>query len=107
MDVMKGELRQNGAPMNGSLRVRRMSSRTSWCCLAVALGLAAGVWSWLPLPAIGGGEALPSTKSIVDKAIAFHGGPKLGRDLALIRTEESEMMLEGDKVSLTCEWQYQ
>jgi len=53
-------------------------------------------------------DAIPTAKSIVDKAIDFHGGLKaLGRDLALVRNEESEMILEGEKISLQCEWQYQ
>jgi hypothetical protein len=78
------------------------------CCFAILFCLPAGPWLCAPAEATADGDAIPSAKSIVDKAIAFHGGLKaLGRDLALVRSEESEMVIEGDKVELKCEWQYQ
>jgi hypothetical protein len=53
-------------------------------------------------------KGTPSAESIIEKAAAFHGGFKaLGRDVAVVRNEESEMVLEGDKITLKCDWQYQ
>jgi hypothetical protein len=68
------------------------------------------VLAWLAAPAAtsGGGKETPGWQSIIDKAIAFHGGVKaLDRDVAIFRTEESEMLLEGDKIPVKCDWQYQ
>jgi hypothetical protein len=82
----------------------RMSVASAVC---IAVGLVAAARLLAPGEAIGGDKA-PSAKSILDKATAFHGGAKaLGRELALVRTEESEMILDGDKVTLKCEWQFQ
>ncbi len=76
--------------------------------LAIVCSLLVQVSLFTPVAALRGDEAIPSSKSIVDKAIAFHGGAKaLGRDLALVRTEESDLILEGDKVVMKSEWQFQ
>jgi hypothetical protein len=76
-------------------------------CLAIGVCLLAGACSDAPIEGSGGND-VPSAQSLVDKAIEFHGGRKaLGRNLALVRTEESEIILEGEKVALKCEWQYQ
>jgi hypothetical protein len=72
------------------------------------MSLLAGVWFGTPVTTSGGGKDVPSAQSIIDKAIEFHGGLKaLNRDVAIFRSEESEMLLEGDKVPVTCDWQYQ
>jgi len=73
----------------------------------VALAFTAA-WLMAPGGAIGGDKATPSSKTIIDKAITFHGGAKaLGRELSLIRTEESEMVVEGEKIGLQCDWEFQ
>jgi hypothetical protein len=70
--------------------------------------LVAGTWLCAPVALSGGGKDVPSAQSIIDKAIEFHGGLKaLSRDVAIFRSEESEMMLEGDKIPVKCDWQYQ
>jgi hypothetical protein len=72
--------------------------------------LVAAVWLCIPTDVGGGGKdkGTPSAESIVGKALAFHGGLKaLGRDVAIVRNEESEMVLEGDKITLKCDWEYQ
>jgi hypothetical protein len=95
-----------GVPM---LRFHRvgLTSRLTSLTSAAALCLLGALWIGWSAQVTGADDASPGIKAIVEKAIAFHGGAKLGRDLALVRTEESEMILDGDKVSLTCEWQYQ
>ena len=52
------------------------------------------------------GRCQDTAKSVVDKAIEFHGLAKdLGR-LALIRTEESDLILDGEKIPLKCDRQF-
>jgi hypothetical protein len=76
----------------------------------LAIGVCFTVAAWFTAPAdlSGGGTDVPSAKDIVIKAIAFHGGFKaLSRNVPMIRTEESEMILEGEKIAVKSEWQYQ
>jgi hypothetical protein len=76
--------------------------------LAIGVCLMAAAWLWTPQGGNGGGEKVPSAQSIIDKAIEFHGGRKaLDRDVAITRSEESEMMFEGQKIPMKCDWQYQ
>jgi hypothetical protein len=47
-------------------------------------------------------------QSIVAKAIEFYGGQKaLARDIPLVRTEESVMIFDGDKIPVKSTWRYQ
>lgn len=86
------------------LRSWRMALASTLCLIMALVG--AG-WLMTPAQALGGDKA-PSAKSILDKATVFHGGAKaLGRELAIIRTEESDMVLDGEKIVLKCEWQFQ
>jgi hypothetical protein len=63
---------------------------------------------FLPVDAIAGGGAAPSAKSVIEKAIEFHGGFRsLNNDVPMVRQEESVMTLEGDKIPVTSTWQYQ
>jgi hypothetical protein len=69
--------------------------------------LLAGAWSDAAIEQSGGNE-VPSAQTLVEKAIKFHGGFKaLSRNVPLIRTEESEMILDGEKIAVKSEWQYQ
>jgi hypothetical protein len=62
---------------------------------------------FLPADAVAGGDA-PSAKSVIEKAIEFHGGFKaLNNDVPMVRTEESVMTIEGDKIPVKSTWQYQ
>ena len=55
----------------------------------------------------GGDKQVPSVRSILEKAMEFHGGEKLlARGIPLARTEESEMLIEGDKLPVTSSRQY-
>jgi hypothetical protein len=49
----------------------------------------------------------PTAKSVVDKAIEFHGLAKDFGKLALIRSEESDLIIDGEKVPLKCDWEFQ
>jgi hypothetical protein len=73
------------------------------------MAIGAVTWAAVFASAQAAGEQnVPSPYAIVQKAIEFHGGQKkLGRDVPLIRTEESEMLLDGEKFPVTTTWQYQ
>lgn len=93
--------------MNDSLFRGRTSpvGRVSLMC-GVAACLMVGAWLLAPADAVGGGKT-PTAKSIIDKAMDFHGGIlRLKRDLPMVRTEESEMIIDGERIPLKTEWQY-
>jgi hypothetical protein len=77
---------------------------------SVAIGACLLITAWLgaPVATSGGGKEAPTAQSLIDKAIIFHGGLKaLDRDVAILRIEESEMLLEGEKIPVKAEWQHQ
>jgi hypothetical protein len=77
-------------------------------CLATAVCLLSGAWLLISADPSDGGDPTPTSKSILDKALAFHGGMKaLGRELSLVRVEESEMILDGESIPIKCNWQFQ
>src|SRR5688572_27127400 len=85
-------------------RYRRMIAAFSLVAIVAGVMAVASRWS----PDAVAGEGAPSAQSIIDKAIEFHGGRKrLSRDVPIVRTEESEMIMEGGKIAIKCEWQYQ
>jgi hypothetical protein len=76
--------------------------------LAIGVCLIAAAWLTAPADLSGGDKDVPSARDLVIKAIQFHGGFKaLSRNVPMIRTEESEMILDGEKIAVKSEWQYQ
>ena len=90
--------------LRGTSRSRQVIA--AFGLIAIVAGVIAVASTSSPNAAAGGD--VPTARSIIDKAIEFHGGLKnLSRDVPIIRTEESEMIMEGDKINVKCEWQYQ
>jgi hypothetical protein len=77
------------------------------CGIAIAVGFLGDAHRFTLANAAADEAPTPTAKSIVDKAIEFHGLAKNFGKLALIRTEESDLIVDGEKVPLKCEWQFQ
>ena len=92
----------------GTACVDRRSFWVPMCGLALLLGVVASAWLLLSPEANAGGDAVPTPLSVVEKAIEAHGGFKLlSRPLAIERIEEGEMVVDGEKIPIKCEWQFQ
>jgi len=102
--MLKAAFMKTSLPIAGPVRLAPWALASALC---FAFGFLASAWMMAPSAAIGGDKA-PSAKSIIEKATAFHGGAKaLGRELAIVRTEEGDMVMGDEKVTLKCEWQFQ
>jgi hypothetical protein len=94
------------APIESSVR-GSMKFLVPLCGIAIAIGFLGDTRRFTPAVAAADEATTPTAKSIVDKAIEFHGLAKDFGKLALIRTEESDLIVNGEKVPLKCDWQFQ